>query len=199
MSFFTSGRERRLWIWTLVIVAAIYSTLGPAQVLVAMLRERNLLQISFALILVMIGIAIIWRWIKQPPGWWELGVWLTAAAVYTFAFIRVETLEERSHMIEYSLVAILIYQALLERARQDRHVLYPAALAFGATVALGFLDEGIQVVLPTRVFDLVDVGFNALAALMAIIVSMALGWERGLRFRDLRNRLKTGNRESKSN
>ena len=199
MSFFTSDRERRLWIWTLVVVAAIYSTLGPAQMLVAMLRERNLLRISFALILVMIGVAIIWRWVKQHPDWRGLGVWLAAAAVYTFAFFRVETLEERSYLIEYSLVAILIYQALLERARQGRHVPYPAALAFGASVALGFLDEGIQAILPKRVFDLVDVGFNALAAFMAIVVSMALGRARRLRFRDLRTRLKTGNRESKSN
>ena len=188
-----------MWIWTLVVVAAIYSTLGPAQLLVAMLRERNLLRISFALILVMISVAIIWRWVKQPPDWRELGVWLAAAAVYTFAFFRVETLEERSHLIEYSLVVILIYQALLERARQGRHVPYPVALAFGSSVALGFLDEGIQAILPKRVFDLVDVGFNALAAFMAIVVSMALGWARGLRFRDLRTRLKTGNRESNSN
>jgi len=129
----------------------------------------------------------------------EIGVWLAAAAVYAFAFFRVESLEERTHLIEYSLVAILIYQALLERARQGRHVPYPAGLAFGATAALGFLDEGIQAILPRRVFDLVDVGFNALAAFMAIIVSMALGWARGSRFRDLRDRLKTGDRESKSN
>jgi len=191
MPFFTSDRERRLWIWTLIVIAAIYSTLGPAQVLVAMLRERNLLRISFALILVMIGIAIIWRWVKRPPGWREIGVWLAAAAVYAFAFFRVETPEERTHLIEYSLVAILIYQALLERARQGRHVPYPGVLAFGATVSLGFLDEGIQAVLPLRVFDLVDVGFNTLAAFMAIIVSMALEWARGSRFRDLRMRLKT--------
>jgi len=199
MSFFTSDRERRLWIWTLVVVAAIFSTLGPAQVLVAGLRERNLLRISFALILFMIGVAIIQRWIQQPLGWQEIGVWLAAAAVYTFAFFRVETLEERSHLIEYSLVAMLIYQALLERARQGRHVIYPAALAFGATVALGFLDEGIQVILPKRVFDLVDIGFNTLAAFMAIFASMAIVWARGSGFRDLRNRLKTGDRESKSN
>ena len=194
MPFFTSNRERRLWFWTLVVIAAIYSTLGPAQVLVAGLRERNLLRISFALLLVIIGVAIIWRWVKQPPGWREIGVWLAAAAVYAFAFFRVESLEERTHLIEYSLVAILIYQALLERAHQGRHVPYPAALAFGATAALGFLDEGIQAILPRRVFDPVDVGFNALAAFMAIIVSMALGWARGSRFRDLRKRLMTRDR-----
>jgi VanZ family protein len=199
MPFFTSDRERRLWIWTLIVVAAIYSTLGPAQVLVSGLRERNLLRFSFALLLLLIGVAIIWRWVKQPPGWREIGLWLAAAAVYTFAFFRVESLEERTHLIEYSLVAILIYQVLLERARQDRHVPYPAALAFGATVALGFLDESIQAILPRRVFDLVDVGFNTLAGFMAIIVSIALGWARGLRFRDLRNRLKAGDRESKLN
>jgi len=69
MSPFTSYRERRLWMWVLVTVVAINATLGPAQILVAELRERYLLRILFILLLVIIGVVIIWRWVKNPPGW----------------------------------------------------------------------------------------------------------------------------------
>ena len=174
MSLFTSERERRLWLWVLVVVVAIYSTLGPAQMLVAILRERNLLQVSFALVLLFVGAAIVWRWVKRRPGRREIGVALGVTAVYLFAWFRMETLEERTLLIEYSLVAILIHQALIERQRQGRQVPSPDALAVVATALLGLLDECIQAILPNRVFDLVDIGFNALAGLMAILASQAL-------------------------
>ena len=44
--------------------------------------------------------------------------------------------------------------------------------------AFGWLDEGIQWLLPGRVYDLRDVGFNALAAAMAVFGRLALAWAR---------------------
>ena len=41
MSFFSSDRERNLWLWVLVVLAWIYATLGPAYTLAAELRERQ--------------------------------------------------------------------------------------------------------------------------------------------------------------
>jgi hypothetical protein len=41
----------------------------------------------------------------------------------------------------------------------------PAVLAVVITALLGLLDESIQALLPNRVFDMIDVGFNALLAL----------------------------------
>ena len=46
MDLFTSDRERRLWLWTLAVLVAIYSTLGLARALVEGLRELKLLEIS---------------------------------------------------------------------------------------------------------------------------------------------------------
>ena len=105
---FTSDRERRLWLWALAVVVAIYSTLGPAETLAGALRERNLLRTSFALVLLLV----------------------------------------------------------------------PAALAVGATALLGWIDEGIQAILPNRVYDIRDVGFNALAGLMAVAAGLVLAWVR---------------------
>ncbi len=67
MSFFTSKRERRLWLWTLAVMVAIYATLGPAWTLADALRERNLLEVSFALVLLLVVGAIAGRWVKRPP------------------------------------------------------------------------------------------------------------------------------------
>jgi len=46
------------------------------------------------------------------------------------------------------------------------------------TVFIGTCDEWIQIFLPNRVFDPEDILFNALSALMAIGVSLALQWPR---------------------
>ena len=62
MSLFTSDRERRLWLWTLAVLVAIYATLGPARVLADALRERNLLRLSFALL------CFSWWWRSPDNG-----------------------------------------------------------------------------------------------------------------------------------
>lgn len=49
-----------------------------------------------------------------------------------------------------------------------------AALAVAVTALLGWLDESIQMILPDRVYDIRDVGFNALAGLMAIAATLIL-------------------------
>jgi hypothetical protein len=65
ISLFTSDRERRLWLWTLTVLVAIYSTLGPAGTLVEALRDRNLLEVSVALILLLVVEAILGQWVKS--------------------------------------------------------------------------------------------------------------------------------------
>jgi hypothetical protein len=181
---FVSDRERRLWFRTTVAVMAITSTLGPAVTLGAFLRERNLLRVTTTLVLLVTVGAIARRWIKQRPGLGEIGVALCVTAVYLMVWVRVQVPEERTHLFEYGLFAVLIHQALLERlrhgrGRHGRRVTVPAARAVAVPAALlGWLDEGIQALLPNRVYDLRDAGVNALAGLMAIAASLVLGWAR---------------------
>jgi VanZ family protein len=82
--------------------------------------------------------------------------------------------EERTHLFEYGIPAVLVYEALSERVRNGRRVPVPAVLTVVVTALLGWLDEGIQALLPNRVYDLRDVGVNALAGLMAIVASLLL-------------------------
>ena len=85
---------------------------------------------------------------------------------------------ERSHLIEYGVVALFIHEALTERASHGRRVPAPALLAVLATTLVGVIDECIQLLIPRRVFDPLDMLFNLLAAIMAVAASSALRWAR---------------------
>lgn len=175
---FTSRRERVYWLWALAVVVAIYSTLGLARTLAGVLRDRGLLDVIFILSFLAVGVAVVLIASRARPGMAEIGVGLGVAAVYLMIFVRMSIPEERTHLFEYGLVAVLIYQALVERRRNGRSVRAPALSAVVATAILGWLDEGIQSLLPNRVYDLVDVGFNALAGLIAVFAVAALTWAR---------------------
>lgn len=174
---FTSPRERRLWLWSLAVVAAIYSTLGLAGTLAARLRESNLMTAAFFLLLVLTVATIVGSGLKRRPGRREVWVGLGLTAVYGMAALRMGVSpEERTHLFEYGVVAVLIYQALRERARNGGRVRVPALLALVVTALLGWLDEGIQALLPNRVYDDFDVLSNAIAATIGIVGSGVIGW-----------------------
>ena len=180
----TSNRERRLWFWALAVIVAIYSTLGLAGRLASYLRERNLLDNTFFIAFLLVVAAIAGSGLLRRPKRIEIWVALGVTAVYATVLLRLFlNPEERTHLFEYGLVAVLIYQALAERARNGRRVPAPAVLAVVVTALLGLLDEGIQAILPNRVYDIRDVGFNALSGLMAVAASLALAWARRWRWR----------------
>jgi hypothetical protein len=175
MSLFTSGRERRLWFWALAVIVAIYTTLGLAGTLTKALREQGLLNASFFIGFLLVIAAIAGSGWKRRPGQREVWVALGVTAVYGMVLIRFFlSPEERTHLFEYGLVAALIFQALTERGHNGRRVPVPAALAVMMTALLGWIDEGIQIILPNRVYDIRDVGFNALAGLMAVAAIAAM-------------------------
>lgn len=159
-------------------MVAIYLTLGLAATLAGVLRDEGLISTAFWVGLLLVGAAVVTMAFETRPSGAEIGVVLGAAGAYLIAFLRMASPEERSHMIEYSVVAILIYAALLERRKNGKHVPVPAVLAIAITAALGWLDEIIQWFLPDRVYDNIDVLFNSLAALMAVAAMAALAWAR---------------------
>ncbi len=182
MSFFSSKRERRLWLALLVVLLAIYATLGQAPDIVAALGEGILNSVGnnlvAALLLLLVIIPVFF--IRRRPGSAEIAVGLGILAVYLLAWLRLGSLEARSHLVEYSMVAALVHEALLERRENGRRAPAPTLLALLITILLGWLDEGIQSTLPNRVYDLVDVAFNTLAASLIIgarwLLARARAW-----------------------
>ena len=181
MTLFSSRRERRLWLWVVVVMVAIYLTLGLAQTLAETLEERGLLDISLGLFLLcmfLVGVTVLTQGLRVRPGGAEVTVAIGVVAAYLLVLTRMTVPTERSHLIEYGVVGVLIFEALTERRSQGRRVPLPPLLAVLITAALGALDEGIQWLLPNRVFDPVDILFNLLAGTMAVTASAALTWAR---------------------
>ncbi len=173
-TIFSSNRERRLWLWLVVVLGGIYSTLGQAPTIAAALRERNDLRDSlfFALFVALVVIAV--GFANSRPGRAEIAVGFGILIVYLTAWLRIGTLEERTHLFEYGLVAGLVHEALIERHKNGgweswpSWVPAPALLALIISILFGWLDEVIQSFLPNRVYDFQDIVFNAVAAILVI-------------------------------
>ncbi len=170
MRFFSSKRERRLWFALAIVLLAIYSTLGQVPAMVAALGtdlvesvEANLV---FALLILLVLIPVFF--VDKRLARLELAVGIGILAVFLITWLRLGSWEERTHLFEYALVAALVHEALLERRDQGRRVPAPTVLALLISLLLGLLDEGVQYLLPNRVFDPVDVAFNSLAATVII-------------------------------
>lgn len=113
---------------------------------------------------------------------------VAATATYIMAFLRFTNPAERTHLVEFGVVAILVYAALRERRNNGKEGPHPAPMAFVIAAALGLIDEGAQWLLPNRYFDVVDITFNLGAAAMAIAVVAALEWARTRRGKGIGSR-----------
>ncbi|WP_419163744.1 VanZ family protein [Candidatus Palauibacter sp.] len=181
MPLFSSPRERRLWIWALVVVVAIYSTLGLARTVADALRESGLLESASDLFwggMLLIGVMILIQGLREGSRGVEIGFAVGVTAIALLGFARTISAAERSHFIEYTVLALIVHEALLERRGQGRRVPIPALLAVAGATLVGVVDECIQFFLPSRTFDWFDIGFDLLASIVAVGSSVSLRWVR---------------------
>jgi VanZ family protein len=179
-------RELRLWAAVLGWVVLIYATLYYVRAPIEYLRERNLLRLTVATLFLLAVAAVLAHTLRRRPGWREISVLAVFAAVYLFVLWRTERPEEKLHFLEYGVLGGLIYAAFLEHSRPLRAPgsidrleplwIPPAAILLAS--AFGWGDEGIQYLLPNRVYELRDVGLNVAAAVLAVAAVVAARWAR---------------------
>ncbi|QBA64965.1 VanZ family protein [Muriicola soli] len=171
----TNIRKRYLWLAVLIVYLTILSTLFIGQPLANELRDQNVQAVFFLFGMFMVGIAVLLHGLISKPSKIEYAVLFGIIGVYVMFFFRLGA-PERSHLIEYSALAILLHKAIRREIAPERSIWLPAILAWLSGIFLGTLDEGIQYFLPERVFDPVDIVFNSMAISMAIIATMLLNW-----------------------
>ena len=179
-----SRTERRLWIaaggWLLLIYSTLYYVRGPIE----LLRERNLLRLTVAAVFLLAAATVTFFLLRQRPGWRGVAVLVVFGAAYAALILKVQSPEEKLHFIEYGVLAGLIHAALVTRRRRltgqvrwsASAMVWPGVVTVLLTAALGWGDEGLQAILPNRVYDLRDVGFNVIAAAIAVAASTAWRW-----------------------
>ena len=140
-----------------------------------MLGDSPLLVVLYVVGFFCVILAIAGTASPARPDGPEVLLLLGIGAVFAMVVVRVGVSPaERTHLFEYCLVAVLVHQALIERSRNGRRVPFPTLAAITVTVVLGWVDEWIQALLPNRVYDLRDVGTNAVAAVGATWASLVL-------------------------
>ena len=165
---FTTKRENRLWLWTVAVAIAIYSTLLLDLPVLRILQEYGLVEAFYVLGLILVITTIATQGFQVRPGGRDIAITIGVIAVYLLVFTRMSYPGERTHLIEYGIVAVFFYEPLSERSKAGTRVPAPALLAIVGASLLGVVDEWIQRHLPGRVFDLRDMLFNVLAATMAV-------------------------------
>jgi len=178
----TSRRELALWMLAFSVLAVIYATLALASSLVGELAARGVLDEAFILAFVLIGAAIVLQGLAVGRRGLEWGVLAGVFAVYLLLFVRLG-IPERSHLMEYGVLALLVQEALLERRLNGKRIGAPRLLAVVATGLAGLVDEMIQFALPERVFDLRDVVVNVAAAAIAVLGAAAVSTARAIAVR----------------
>lgn len=180
MPRFRSPLERRLWLATAILFGLVCGTIYPAPYAIDFLRDRNLLRLTVAMILTATVAALAWWIARQRPRPREWALLGACALLYSLIFWKLPVPQERLHFLEYGAIAALAYAALRERQRASGKPAAggwrgwawgPGSKAILLTSALGWADEGIQALVPNRYYDLRDVFFNALAAVLAVTIA----------------------------
>ena len=181
-----SRQEKRLWSWAVTCLLAIYCSVPVVRPVANFLRDRNLLRMSVAITFAIAVAWILWILLSNRPGKHELLVLGGLGLVYVFVLSRLPLPEERIHYLEYGLLAGFLYSALLERRIQrldtsaagsgliTTWALGPALGAVSLNALLGWVDEGIQALIPDRHYDFRDVMMNSLAGIIAVVAIIAL-------------------------
>jgi VanZ family protein len=91
--------------------------------------------------------------------------WLVLIGLcYAYGLATIAYPEEKIHFIEYGILAFLIYRAMrLSLARPGAYI-----GAFFLTGISGWVDEGIQHLLPNRYYQLEDVLLNAVSGALGL-------------------------------
>ena len=119
-----------------------------------------------AVLLAVFGLFIIFYLISKRKNVRNF-IWLAIlASAYAWALSSLEISVERVHFVEYGLLTLFVFRALNHNIRDKSLYLWSGIAVF----CLGFLDEGIQYLLPNRVYNTRDVVVNGIAGILGLLV-----------------------------
>ncbi|MBZ9578193.1 VanZ family protein [Patescibacteria group bacterium] len=117
-------------------------------------------------ILGFIGLSVIYYLISRQKGIRSFIWLLILASAYAWGLSRLELSIERVHFLEYGLLSLFVFRALRHNIRDKSIYLWSGIAVF----CLGFLDEGIQYILPNRVYETKDVIINGFAGILGLFL-----------------------------
>ncbi len=87
-------------------------------------------------------------------------------SIYGFVVETFDVLVEKIHFVEYGILAFMLYMAMKTHIRSD--LIYLLSLII--IIVIGWGDEGIQYILPGRLYDFRDVVLNTLSGGLILLL-----------------------------
>ena len=156
------ARCARAWIAFGAWTALIFATVPFARVLERWVADALGAQAFLAFVLAVVGgaAALAWRAVAKLGSRARVALALGVSVYAGTAWQLRGNAVEAVHLVEYGVLGLLALHALASGGRDA--LLAPSAALLALTV--GVLDEAFQWLAPQRVWDLRDIGVNALAA-----------------------------------
>ncbi len=165
-------KTRTKWIVIVAEILLIYSTLYIIRFITTFLSERGMLSLTIYVITAVFFLLAALYVLRLRPHIFRILLLIPVFGTYGVLFLKMKIPVERIHLLEYGLLGFMLSSALSDRWDGKK----AACVALAAAAAAGYVDEAIQYFLPNRVYDLRDVGFNALAGFGGIAAFAALHW-----------------------
>jgi len=168
MNMNTGGDLRkRYWLYVAGWVGLIYITLYAARPACEFLKATTPFALIINVFVLLCAVVVIAAFIRRGRARRPLTYVLLCAVFLSYAGILqgIEHPEEKIHLAEYGFLAYLIFRAL---HRQGKGVMSYLG-AFILAGIFGWIDEGIQYLLPNRYYQAEDVFLNAVSAALGLV------------------------------
>lgn len=164
----------RAWLQVIILIILIFSTLSIVRPIVNFLKKTGTLDVvvwGSLILFVLFLIYFIYLLRMRNAFRYAFLVVLMISYGLSLKYLVVAP-EERIHFIEYGLLALFFYRAFSFDIKK-KWINYVLTLS---TVSLvGYLDEVVQYILPSRVYDIRDVGLNSLSGFLMLVFILLLG------------------------
>lgn len=158
--------RRKYWSHAVGWVVCIYSTLDIVRPVCEFLKSNTpfalLTNTSLIGLLVSLSIVLYRKARRQSVLTHVLFVFVILA--YVYGLVKIPNPEEKIHFLEYGFLAYLVHRAVSVDVRGGHAYLR----AFLLTAVFGWIDEGIQHLLPNRYYQVQDVLLNGLSAALGL-------------------------------
>ena len=159
--------ERRSWFCVVLWTLLIYSTIPFARPVAEWIAKNLGIEYFFYIAATAgaIGLILVFTTLHRRKSPISSYLWLTGITVILIAsaYQLREVPADVIHLVEYVILSVLVYRALLHRI-QDHSIYFVATLI---VAMIGTLEECIQWIVPSRVFDLRDIRTNIIAGGLA--------------------------------
>ncbi len=170
--------EKFYWVWSAIIIVLILSSLFLDRETLVEIQLSGLNVVLFLSGMILVALAVLTHgWFDSRIGYTWFMI-LGILAIYCMLFFRYLVAAERSHLIEYSILALFLLEAFKKRKQNGFDKIKPGWFALMATSLIGLFDESLQLLIPNRVFDPYDMVFNCTAAALAVGSSGLVRWFR---------------------